>query len=124
MDYIQRRSTPGGWLRLEVSLSDADESSEKEANDPIEILLPADCGLKEVEEFLDTVTDNGGASIDIDASEVERMSASCALAVVSMVRHAEANSGKVAVIKPAPPFMDAFTELGLFQEVMKMEFRQ
>ncbi len=121
---IGRALASGTWQWLEVGLSETDDSPEKETSGPTEIVLPPECGLKEVEIMLDSVSDNGSPSVDIDASGVERMSASCAMAVVSMVRHAEANSGKVAVIKPAPPFMDAFTELGLFQEVMKMEFRQ
>ena len=109
---------------LEVGLSGTDDDSEQETGGPTEIVLPPDCGLKEVEAVLDSFGDQDNATVEIDASGVERMSAPCAMAVVSMVRHAAENSGKVTVVKPAPPFMDAFTELGLFQEVMKMEFRQ
>jgi len=88
------------------------------------IVLPAVCGLAETEVFLDALNEQDIQAIVVDASLVEKMSAPCALAVVSAVRHAEANSTKIAVISPAPPFVDAFSDLGLFQDLMKMEFRQ
>lgn len=102
--------------------AEENSESESEANPPI--TLPLDCGLKEVEEFIDSMVDSGSSSFVIDASGVEKMSASCALAVISALRHADAASGKVAVIKPSPEFVDAFSELGFFQDLMKMEFRQ
>jgi len=105
-------------------VSKAEDDSEDEAVDTASILLPADCGLAETEVFLDSANEMDSDTIVIDASSVEKMSAACALAVVSVVRHAAAKPAKVAVISPAPAFVDAFSELGLFQDLMQMEFRQ
>jgi len=93
-----------------------------EAKPPIE--LPPECGVTETEVFLDSVNDLNGDAIVIDASQVSKMSAPFALAVVSVLRHATNTTQKVAVIKPPAEFVDAFSELGLFQDLMQMEFRQ
>lgn len=105
-------------------MSDAEETSQVEADIVTPILLPPDCGLPETEDLIDALNAADVQSIVLDASQVEKMSAPCALAVVSLLRHADASDAKVAVISPAPPFVDAFSELGLFQDLMKMEFRQ
>jgi len=97
----------------------------EETSDTAPIVLSEDCRLQGTEELLDNLADIGNQKdILLDASHVERMSSACALAVVSAVQHCEANSGKLAIVKPTPQFVDAFSELGLFQQMMKMEFRQ
>lgn len=105
-------------------MSEAEAEPQKGADGNSSISLPPDCGLTETEVFLDAANDIDSKDIVIDASLVEKMSAPYTLAVVSVLRHAEASDAKVAVISPAPPFVDAFSELGLFQDLMKMEFRQ
>lgn len=106
-------------------MSDPENDTNSDDKDASAIVLPVDCRLGGSEELLDMLSDSKSQKdIVLDASEVERMSAACALTVVSAVKHCEAMSGKLAVIKPTPVFVDAFSELGLFQELMKMEFRQ
>ena len=105
-------------------MAEPQANPEETSSDEPLITLPPDCGLAETEVFLDALNDADIQSIVIDASIVEKMSAPCALAVVSAVKHAEKSSAKIAVVKPAPPFVDAFSDLGLFQDLMKMEFRQ
>jgi len=105
-------------------LSKPEDVPEDDIVSDASIVLPIECGLAETEVFLDALSDAPVSAIVIDASLVERMSSPCAMAVVSAVRHAEENSAKIAVISPAPAFVDAFSDLGLFQDLMKMEFRQ
>ena len=65
-----------------------------------------------------------GAKLELEASSVDEMSTAFVLAVVSSARKlAEGGSG-LAIAAPSEPFVDAFSELGLFQDLMKMEFRQ
>ena len=105
-------------------MSEDGETENPEAEGPGAILLPPDCGLKETEEFLDALQNADPKAICVDASEVEKMSAACVLTVISAIKEADAQSGKIAVIKPAPAFVEAFSDLGFFQDLMKMEFRQ
>lgn len=105
-------------------MAGAEENSEAEDVGPPPIKLPPECGFKEVEQFLDSLNESGSSTFVIDASEVEKMSASCAMVVISALRQAEQDSGKLSVIKPSSEFVDAFSELGIFQDLMKMEFRQ
>lgn len=105
-------------------MSEPEDKAEDGLDSGPAIVLPAECGLVETEVFIDALNDADAQSIVIDASLVEKMSAPCAMAVISAVRHAEANSAKIAIVSAAPPFVDAFSDLGLFQDLMKMEFRQ
>lgn len=105
-------------------MSEGPTISEDEKGGVEPICLPADCGLGETTEFMDSIAAAlPQKDIVIDASAVEKMSAVCALAVVSTLKYCEANSGSLAIIKPAKEFLDAFSELGLFSDMMKMEFR-
>ncbi len=105
-------------------MSQAGEVEDPEAIDVGAILLAPECGLKETEEFLDALQNADPKEICVDASEVEKMSAACVLTVLSAIKEAESKSGKVSIIKPAPAFVEAFSDLGFFQDLMKMEFRQ
>jgi len=105
-------------------VSEVEENSGGNVEDIPPIELPPECGVIETEVFLDAVNELEGDAIVIDASLVEKMSAPFALAVVSILRHAANTTKKVAVITPPPVFVDAFSELGLFQDLMQMEFRQ
>lgn len=60
----------------------------------------------------------------LNAEVIEDMSTTFSVALVSTVKSLVEAGGKVAILKPSPAFMDAFSDLGLFQEMMKMEFRQ
>lgn len=106
----------------DVASVEAEAGSE---NAEVVIQLPPVCHLTETEQVLDQLTElPAGAPLVFDASQVEQMSAACAMVVVSAVRHRGADDPKAAVIEPTSEFMDAFSDLGMFQDLMKMEFRQ
>ena len=63
-----------------------------------------------------------GASLRIEASEVERMSCAIVLALVSVAQAAADTGGAVIIRAPTNAFTDAFADLGMFESLMKMEF--
>jgi len=64
-----------------------------------------------------------GAPLTLDASEVDNVSTPYVLAIVAAAR-ARADAGSPAVVtSPSPAFVDAFSDLGLFGDLMKMEIR-
>ncbi|MDF2231129.1 STAS domain-containing protein [Albimonas sp. CAU 1670] len=64
-----------------------------------------------------------GAPLTLDASEVENPSTPYILAIVAAAR-VRAEAGAPAVVtSPSPAFVDAFSDLGLFGDLMKMEIR-
>jgi len=64
-----------------------------------------------------------GAPMTLDASEVDNVSTPYILAIVAAAR-ARAEAGSPAVVtSPSPAFVDAFSDLGLFGDLMKMEIR-
>ena len=104
----------------EVTTADASEKASE-----VTIQLNPAPQLREAEELMDQINDlDEEAPIVIDASEIETMITPIVLTLVSAVRTREANEGgKIAVQSPPAAFVDAFTDLGLFQDLMKMEFR-
>jgi anti-anti-sigma regulatory factor len=86
------------------------------------LVLPARAGLPEAEAFLAGLRDAGAVPV-IDARGVEDISSAWVLALAALVR-AQGEAQRIAVIAPSPAFVDAFSDLGLFQDLMKMEFRQ
>lgn len=109
-----------------ATLGDTDTSQDAvKGDESAPIMIAPQCSLRDIEEFIDSMASlPDGSDIVIDASEVENMSSACALAVVSAIRQQETQSKKIAVVNPATAFVDAFSELGLFADLMNMEFRQ
>lgn len=63
------------------------------------------------------------APLEFDASEVDNISTPYVLAIVGAAR-ARAEAGSPAAVRsPSPAFVDAFSDLGLFGDLMKMEIR-
>ena len=61
--------------------------------------------------------------MEFDASEVDNISTPYVLAIVGAAR-ARAEAGSPAAVRsPSPAFVDAFSDLGLFGDLMKMEIR-
>ena len=60
----------------------------------------------------------------LDAGEVETPGTPYVLALAAAARARSADGRPVAVINPSPAFVDAFSDLGLFEDLMSMEFRQ
>lgn len=101
-------------------MSDVEE--ETGANDAL--VLSGDCDLAEAERFFDRLGEvPADETVVIDATEVEQMSTPCVLAIVSAINLRSDVTPPAAVIQPAQPFIDAFQDLGLFKDMMKMEFR-
>ncbi|WP_339947019.1 STAS domain-containing protein [uncultured Albimonas sp.] len=64
-----------------------------------------------------------GSPLTLDASEVDNLSTPYVLAIVAAAR-TRADAGSPAVVtSPSPAFVDAFSDLGLFGDLMKMEIR-
>lgn len=98
--------------------------SESEPTGAAAIRLPVRCDLTESEALFDRFCDLGdGDTLLIDASEVEQMSTPCVLAIVSSIIQRDGVTPPAAVISPSQPFIEAFQSLGLYREMMKMEFR-
>lgn len=84
------------------------------------LVLPARAGLAEAEACLARLREAGAPVLD--ARGVEEISAALVLVLAAHARHAP-EGGRLAVIAPSPGFVDAFADLGLFQDLMRMEFR-
>lgn len=63
-----------------------------------------------------------GAKLTLDASDVEAIDGPAVLVFANIARSLDANGAKVAVKAPTPAFVDGFSDLGLFEDLMKMEF--
>jgi len=88
------------------------------------IVLPERCDLAESEHIFDRICELADdETVVIDASDVAQMSTPCVLAIVSAIRHRAEVKPPAIVVQPAQPFIDAFQALGLYQDMMKMEFR-
>lgn len=81
--------------------------------------------LNDAEAFLDAVKKlPEGTELLLDAEKISEMTTTFLIAVVGATKTLTEAGGKVAIQRPSPAFLDAFSDLGLFQEMMKMEFRQ
>lgn len=101
-----------------------DESAEECAAGDAIVTLPPVLALADCEQVFDMLSDlPPDATAVIDASNVEQMSSACVLTIVAAIKQREGITPPAAVIQPAQPFIDAFQELGMFQNMMQMEFR-
>ena len=87
--------------------------------------LPERCGPSDAHELVAAGRAlEPGASMRIEAGEVERMSCALAVALVSVAQAAADTGGAVIIRAPTNAFTDAFADLGLFESLMKMEFAE
>lgn len=88
--------------------------------------LPAKAGLIEAQALLGELagTDAATAAMRFEASAVEELSTAYALVLTSLLRARDPAAPKIGLVAPSPAFVDAFSDLGLFQDLMKMEFGQ
>jgi len=63
-------------------------------------------------------------SVILDASDVEQMSTPATVVLLSALRSRENHTPPLAIKNAPPVFTEAFSDLGFFQDVMKMEFQQ
>lgn len=81
--------------------------------------------LPQAEGFLVEVSDPEKAcDIVIDARGVDELPAAMVVVLTSLARMREETGNKLKVLSPSAAFVDAFSDLGLFQDLMKMEFSQ
>ncbi|MEM9812680.1 MAG: STAS domain-containing protein [Pseudomonadota bacterium] len=87
------------------------------------IRLPAKAGLAEAEALLATLREyDPEEPLRMDASGVDQLSTPFVLTLISAINTRTKAEPPATVVNPSPAFVDAFTDLGLFQDLMKMEF--
>jgi len=86
--------------------------------------IPARMRPEDAEEMLARLKGADPADpLAVDASAVETLSTPAVLGLVAAARARAEEGGALAVERPSPAFIDAFSDLGLFHDLMKMEFR-
>ncbi|MEL6677394.1 MAG: STAS domain-containing protein [Pseudomonadota bacterium] len=89
------------------------------------LVIPVRARLAAAEAALDALrTLPPGDTPVIDASQVEDISTQYVGVLHSALAARSAASPPLVVLAPTPAFVDAFSDLGLFADLMKMEFRQ
>ncbi len=94
------------------------------SGDPVTIELAPEIGFvgaRGLHEQLLAVRDRD--DVVLDASKVQSLSTATVLVLVSFLNARGARTPPAAVLSPSGPFVDAFSELGLFGNLMRMEFR-
>lgn len=88
------------------------------------VQLHEEAGLAEAEDFLATCIDLPiDRKIVFDASEVSTVSTAYVLTLTSAIKARAKSSPPLALKAPPQVLIDAFTDLGLFESMMKMEFQ-
>jgi anti-anti-sigma regulatory factor len=88
------------------------------------IVLPARTRLAEAESLVEWILAcPDDVPIVFDCSQVEEIGTAGVLAIGSAVRLRSGSPVNVVVKQPPEQFIDAFSDLGLFQDLMKMEFQ-
>ncbi|MEM1275560.1 MAG: hypothetical protein AAGH74_03475 [Pseudomonadota bacterium] len=102
-----------------------DAKTPAEEPEVIEFTVPEHPAYSDAETFLTELRSlPEGATVALNAEGVAEMTASYVYAVVSLSKTLTAAGGKVLVDRPTAAFIDAFSDLNMFQDLMKMEFRQ
>ncbi len=85
--------------------------------------LPERCGASAAQDLVAAGRAlDPGARLRIDAGAVTRMSCAAIVALISLAQTARQTGGAVIVQTPTDAFTDSFTDLGLFESLMNMEF--
>ncbi len=88
------------------------------------ITLPPKARGPEIESLLADIRAVPSRTLIVfDGSRVETMSTPLALLMLSTLKSREDQSPPAAVLNPTPAIVDGFSDLGLFKDLMKMEFR-
>lgn len=89
------------------------------------IVLPEKTCAKTAEELVAAATSHSGeGAFEIDGSAVASIDGPAVLAILTVAQALSEKDVTVAVTKPSAAFVDAFTDLGLYEDFMKMELRQ
>lgn len=109
----------------EEPTTEADEAPET-ASEGAEVVftMPVESQLRDAEQLLDQLMDAGeGASVLVDAEGVEVMNSALVIVLASAAASRPEGASKIAVSNPTDVFTEAFKDLGLFKNLMSMEFR-
>lgn len=87
---------------------------------PVRIVLPARVTLADADRLGAQLRGAGLAPIELSAEGVERICAPAVLWLVAAIR-ARPDAG-IRVSGASPPFSDAFTDLGFFADLMRLDF--
>jgi anti-anti-sigma regulatory factor len=88
------------------------------------IPLPAELNFAAARALHETLLAERNATVVVlDAAQVERMSTAAVLVLASFLNARSDRVPPAAVLSPSGAFVDAFSELGLFAMLMRMEFR-
>lgn len=105
-------------------MSDEPQAPAENGVDVTTITLPTKARLADAEAMMDEFRKAATAgSVEIDASAVEEVTTPFVLTLVSFLHTRPEALPKAAVLNAPAAFVDAFSDLGLFQDLMKMEFR-
>jgi len=89
------------------------------------IALPERCGVPAAQAVIEAGLGlEPGARLEVDATEVARMCCASIVALVSAARTAADAGGALVIRTPTAAFTDAFSDLGLFEALMNMEFSE
>lgn len=89
------------------------------------LVLPKQCKLPKAEEMKELFrTLPNDSELLIDASHVEHIGSAGVLAVASLIHTRHEAALKTAIKGATPPVIDGFKDMGLFKEIMKLEFRE
>lgn len=87
------------------------------------LVLPAKSSIDHLEDVMAALKASGTEpGLKIDASAVEKISTPIILAILSAATTRLDLKPPATLINPSSEFVDAFTDLGFFQDLMKMEF--
>ncbi len=89
---------------------------------PTRIDLPETASMDAAVKLAKKLQGLGGKPVILRAGSVETMSTPFVLTLVSAIRSRDEDATAIQVENPTPPFLDAFSDLGLFGDLMKMEF--
>ena len=85
-------------------------------------LIPKKATVDAAHAILAEAAIDRGSQLTLDASEVESIDGCVVLTVAALADSVADGEQRLAVKEPSAAFVDAFSDLGLFQDLMKMEF--
>lgn len=95
-----------------------------EAGAPVTFVLPQDVSYVASKALhAELLAARGRSRVVFDAGAVQRLSTAAVLVVISFLNARAEMSPPAEVVNPSGAFVDAFSELGLFRSLMRMEFR-
>ena len=85
-------------------------------------LIPEKATIDAAQAILAEAAIDRSGQLTLDASNVESIDGCVVLTVAAVADAVADGERRLAVTEPSAAFVDAFSDLGLFQDLMKMEF--